>query len=57
MVRRWTLAGVVGGLIAILLFTSTASQLGIVSVELQRPDTHLMWSYSSWPGSSPGRRQ
>lgn len=52
MMRRWIVAGVVTGLVAVLLLTSTAVRLGLVSVALQRPDTHWFWYVSRAAGVS-----
>ena len=50
--RSWIVAGVVTGLVAVLMLTSTAARLGTVSIELQRPDTHWFWYVSRAAGVS-----
>jgi methionine sulfoxide reductase heme-binding subunit len=50
--RKWILTGTAGGLIAAVLVTSVSTRLGIVAVEIQRPDTHWFWYLSRAAGIS-----
>ncbi len=50
--RRWILAGVVAGATIGFLLTSAAARLGIVSINLERPDTHWFWYFSRAAGIS-----
>ena len=50
--RKWILGGIVGGLIGALLVTSVGARLGVVAVDLQRPDTHWFWYLSRAAGIS-----
>jgi hypothetical protein len=43
MLRRWLLAGLMGGLLGLALIISAASRLGLISVTLTRLDTHWFW--------------
>jgi predicted ferric reductase len=49
---RWILGGGVAGATTVLLLISSAARLGIVVVDLQRPDTHWFWYLSRAAGLS-----
>ena len=50
--RKWILAGVVAGALMGFVLTSAAARLGIVSINLGRPDTHWFWYFSRAAGIS-----
>jgi methionine sulfoxide reductase heme-binding subunit len=49
---KWILAGGVAGVTIVFLLTASAARLGIVVVDLQRPDTHWFWYFSRAAGLS-----
>jgi methionine sulfoxide reductase heme-binding subunit len=49
---KWILAGTAVGLIGAVLMTSLGARLGIIAVELQRPDTHWFWYLNRAAGIS-----
>jgi predicted ferric reductase len=50
--RKWALSGVLTGIVLALLMTSAAARLGIVSINLERADTHWFWYLSRAAGIS-----
>lgn len=50
--RKWILAGIASGLFGALLITSVGARLGVIAVDLQRPDTHWFWYLSRTAGIS-----
>ena len=50
--RKWMLAGVVAGAMLGFLLTSAAVRLAIISINLERPDTHWFWYLSRAAGIS-----